>query len=487
MPTRVRCLLATAAVCAAALALAAPASAITFGPSVTVNGPDTRAFQSPAVAVNAAGDVVIAWSDIPGGVYASFRPRGGSFSRPQLLSGRRVEGTDLSAAISVSGEAFVAWAENETLAALGRARARVVVSVRAPGASRFGGRQELSLGQAGAEDPDLGVTPSGEAVAVWEELRLNPRGVRTDPLRVSSAIRPLGGAWSAPQLLSEDQRRFMSGVSAPGRNPMVPRVSVLPSGAALAVWERASGLSTTCCQRVEAAVRPAGGAFGPALTLTEAVDRGLAVVTDAKGGRALGRARLERDRPPAFRADRDGRLRQAARDPGNARPVLRRRPRARARWSGIGAEGRAALLRGALRRGARRRRAGHDLAAGGRPVRPGSWGGSRRPARVAAGGGRGRRARDLQLGSAPPLGPRRAGADRLRHRRPEAVRRGWRARRGSRSAAARLDRGARRLLPDPRRRPLGHGGAGLDRRQPACPGRADRRRQARSQPLPRHR
>ena len=283
MPTRLRCLLGSAAAGAAALALAAPASAITFGPPVTVNGPDTRAFQSPAVAVNGAGDVVIAWSDIPGGVYASFRPRGGSFSRPQLLSDRRVEGTDLSAAISVSGEAFVAWAENETLAALGRARARVVVSVRAQGASRFGARQELSLGQAGAEDPALGVTPSGEAVAVWEELRLNPSGVRTDPLRVSSAIRPLGGAWSAPQALSEDQRRFTSGVSAPGRNPMVPRVSVLPSGAALAVWERASGLSTTCCQRVEAAVRPAGGAFGPALTLTEAVDRGLTVVTDAKG------------------------------------------------------------------------------------------------------------------------------------------------------------------------------------------------------------
>ena len=64
---------------------------------------------------------------------------------------------------------------------------------------------------------------------------------------------------------------------------MVPLVSVLPSGAALAVWERASGLSTTCCQRVEAAVRPAGGAFGPAGTLTEAVDRGLAVARDAKG------------------------------------------------------------------------------------------------------------------------------------------------------------------------------------------------------------
>jgi len=283
MPTRLRSLLGTVAACAAALVLAAPAGAITFGPPVTVNGPDTRAFQSPALAVNAAGDVVVAWSDTPGGVYASFRPRGGSFSRPQLLSGRRVEGTDLSAAIGASGEALVAWAENETLAALGRARARVVVSVRAPGARRFGGRKDLSLGQAGADDPALGVTPSGEAVVVWEELRLNPRGVRTDPLRVSSAIRPPGGAWSAPHALSEEQQRFTSGVSAPARNPMVPLVSVLPSGAALAVWERASGLSTTCCQRVEAAVRPAGGTFGPAGTLTEAVDRGLAVARDAKG------------------------------------------------------------------------------------------------------------------------------------------------------------------------------------------------------------
>ena len=264
---------------------------------------------------------------------------------------------------------------------------------------------------------------------MWEELRLNPRGVRTDPLRVSSAIRPLGGAWSAPQLLSEDQRRFTSGVSAPGRNPMVPGVSVLPSGAALAVWERASGLSTTCCQRVEVAVRPAGGAFGPALTLTEAVDRGLAVVTDAKGagerwgvlawnetalqlferteaGASVGPLAI----PGTLDQFSDAALALA---PDGAASVLKGVPLSSGRLAArCPAPARWPRPRG-RREACSARIMGWVPATSPRRSRRRAW------------------ARDLQLGSAPPLGPRRAGADRLRHRRPEAVRRGWRARRGS--------------------------------------------------------
>src|ERR687897_890474 len=118
-----------------------------------------------AGAVNAAGDVVVAWADVfPGGVYAAYRRRGGSFSAPQRLTRRRrVEGTDVSVAVTSSGEGLVAWAENETTDA------------------RFGAPRELSVGQPGAHTPALAATADGEIVAVWEELRTVPSAATTDP------------------------------------------------------------------------------------------------------------------------------------------------------------------------------------------------------------------------------------------------------------------------------------------------------------------
>jgi hypothetical protein len=260
----------------AVLVLAVPAGAITFGPAVTVSAPAAVPAAPPAVAVSAAGDVVVAWSGRGfGGVYAAYRRRGGSFAPPQLLSRRRVEGSDVGVGVTGSGEAFVVWAENETLADLGRARARVVVTRRAVGDRRFGRPFELSRGQAGARAPWLGVTPRGEAMAVWEQLRTGPRGGTTGSLRVTGAIRAPGAPWGAAVALSDRQRRF-------GR--MEPRVAVLPSGAALAVWQRASG--GACCQRVEAAVRPAAGAFGAPVTLGEAAEGESIELLDAEAAGA---------------------------------------------------------------------------------------------------------------------------------------------------------------------------------------------------------
>ena len=263
---------------------AAPASAIEFGPPVTVNAPESEPGYRPPWRSTLPATW---WSR--GSTRFRRRVRGlpaprRLVSEPRLLSSsRRTEATDVDVAITASGEALVAWTENETLAALGRARARVVVASRAATGTRFGAPQELSLRQQGAHTSSLATTPGGEAVAVWEELRTLTGPIRIDSLRVSGSIRLSGGTWSAPVALSDTQRRFTSGVSTPQRERMVPRVALLPSGAALAVWERASGATTTCCQRIEAAVRPAGGAFGPAELLTEATERDFAVLRDVKG------------------------------------------------------------------------------------------------------------------------------------------------------------------------------------------------------------
>jgi hypothetical protein len=183
---------------------------------------------------------VVGWNEITGRAYVAYRPRRGSFDRAQLLRGHPLR--DL--AITPRGEAVAALGDAE-LAADG---AKVAVRPAGPG-KRFGRPVDVSDGQKDVTGLVLDSGPAGEVVAVWQAGS-----------RVWAAIRAANGGWSAPAALSEVQS---------GGGPIYPRVAVLPSGAALAVWERRSG-SPTCCQRLEAAVRPAGGAFGAPVTLTPA-------------------------------------------------------------------------------------------------------------------------------------------------------------------------------------------------------------------------
>ena len=80
---------------------------------------------------------------------------------------------------------------------------------------------DLSAIGGAAVKVDLAVDAAGNATAVW---------VRDDGTHdiVQSATRPAGGAWSAPVDLS-----------APGADAVTPQVAVDPDGHATAVWERA--------------------------------------------------------------------------------------------------------------------------------------------------------------------------------------------------------------------------------------------------------
>ena len=54
-------------------------------------------------------------------------------------------------------------------------------------------------------------------------------------------------------------------LSAPGRDATEPQVAVDGSGAAVAVWARFDGSDTI----IQASARPAGGAWGPAVDLSQ--------------------------------------------------------------------------------------------------------------------------------------------------------------------------------------------------------------------------
>jgi hypothetical protein len=100
----------------------------------------------------------------------------------------------------------------------------------------------LNISAAGQDafEPKVAVDGSGNTIAVW---------TRWDGanLRIQSANRTSAGAWSTAQTLSDA-----------GRDASTPDVAFDVSGNALAVWTRTNGVN----RRIEAAFRPAGGAFG---------------------------------------------------------------------------------------------------------------------------------------------------------------------------------------------------------------------------------
>lgn len=103
---------------------------------------------------------------------------------------------------------------------------------------------DLSAPGRGATRPQVAVAGDGSAFAVW-------RRTNGTNLIVQAAVRPAGGAWGAPQDLSQ--------IGQDGTNPQVASNT---EGDAVAVWHRSNGTNTI----VQAAVRPAGGGWLPRRT-----------------------------------------------------------------------------------------------------------------------------------------------------------------------------------------------------------------------------
>ncbi len=114
-------------------------------------------------------------------------------------------------------------------------------SARAAGGS-FDAPVDVSAGGATANSPQVALDPVGDAVAVWSRS-----GV------AQAATRPAGGSFGAPV-----------GLSAASTSVSDAHVAVDTAGDAIAVWRIFDGTNFI----VQAAVRPAGGAFGAAVNLT---------------------------------------------------------------------------------------------------------------------------------------------------------------------------------------------------------------------------
>lgn|GEM_PF-6276728 len=170
----------------------------------------------PKVALDAAGDTVVAWG--AGTIQAAVRPAAsGIWQAPARVSHARGYASSPQVAADVRGDAMIVWAEETTgqtaiMAAAGTAASggwRTPVRLgrwpyRPPplrscawGACKRASRSRV------APTPQVALGADGEAVAVWASSRLEMSSVNL-------AVKPAGGSWRASPVLAEGSNPWIA-------------------------------------------------------------------------------------------------------------------------------------------------------------------------------------------------------------------------------------------------------------------------------------
>jgi hypothetical protein len=137
----------------------------TASPGIVIPGTGDGS-EFPTVAVDAAGNVLVIWSEGAAGVMrSSFRPAGGDFGGPQDVPGTNGV-TESRLVFSPDGTALAAFFQSDTIAA----------SVRPPGGS-FMPPTTLSSIDVFASDVRLAADDEGNVLAVWFESTADEYGV----------------------------------------------------------------------------------------------------------------------------------------------------------------------------------------------------------------------------------------------------------------------------------------------------------------------
>jgi hypothetical protein len=152
-----------------------------------------------------------------------------SWLTPNNVSGAGRDASAPRIAVDGDGNALAVWVRSNGTHAIVQAATR-------PAGGTWSSPENLSLAGQNAGSPDVGVSPGGNAVAVWSRFN----GTYSV---VQAATRPAGGSWSAA--------RDLSSATWSARES---RVAVDDSGDAVAVWSRFNGANWI----VQSATRNAG-------------------------------------------------------------------------------------------------------------------------------------------------------------------------------------------------------------------------------------
>jgi hypothetical protein len=228
------------------------------------------------IGVGPGGRAVVAWTDSsdPNGtvIRASDGVLGGAFSTARNMTPSPAEDTpregiqalEPDVDVDAAGTATLAWqVQGETAALDGSAiESR---SLDAAGAFTAPDLQRVSPVAEDADPPAVGVSDQGEAVVAWSNAG--------DPEVIRAAVGPAAGPLALTAPLSD-----------PADDDTTPRVAFDPAGNAIVAWQAGVPGVAGFPSRVEAARRPAGGAFaGPAVVSTTPPTTTPAVALDSEG------------------------------------------------------------------------------------------------------------------------------------------------------------------------------------------------------------
>jgi hypothetical protein len=221
----------------------------------------------PQAAMDARGDATAVWMHYDGSHYvveSAYRPEQGEWGTATLVSqpGEEGEGGNPHVAIDAKGDSLVAWRGEDEGEEFVRAAYR-------PAGGSWGSPADVSAAGEHVEGLRAAVDPDGNAIVAWSGSSGKGGGYGI----VRAAYKSAGGAWEAPVELSAD-----------GGNGFPADVVFDTGGNAALVWQRWDGTTNL----VQAAYRPAGEEWEPAVDLSEEGKQGIdaVVVLDAPGDSA---------------------------------------------------------------------------------------------------------------------------------------------------------------------------------------------------------
>jgi len=232
-----------------------------WGAPIDLSPPSGNA-ESPTLAVGPAGDVVVAWKQRLAGseaIEVSYKPAGGSWGAPEALEfGAAVVETP-AVAIDAAGDAAVIWRQ-------GVGGNHVILATSKPANGSWQAPVAISSSALNAEAPDVAMSASGTAAAVWQSSSGATSVAESNYL-------PLGGSWTGEEA-----------ISVPATVTEPPHVVANPAtGAFTAIWSR-SGTGLVA----EVASRPASGGWqAPEQISTPALEAHAPVVAVDSAGDAV--------------------------------------------------------------------------------------------------------------------------------------------------------------------------------------------------------
>jgi PKD domain len=151
---------------------------------------------TPQAAMDARGDTTVVWMHFDGSHYvveSAYRPEGASWETPTLVSQAGEDGGNPHVALDAAGDSLVAWRGEDEGEEFVRAAYR-------PVGGSWSAAADVSAEGEAVEAVRDAVDPQGNAIVAWS----GDMGNAGEYSIAHAAFKPLGGSWQAPVGLSSD-------------------------------------------------------------------------------------------------------------------------------------------------------------------------------------------------------------------------------------------------------------------------------------------